>query len=69
MENYSRRHILKTSLWTFGGLCFGLPGIIASSKEPRNGSKGLLNWEEFVDKLEARGQDPAHWRVESGLLC
>lgn len=67
MENYSRRHILKTSLWTFGSLCLGLPGIIASAKEPRNGSKGVLNWEEFVDKLEraARIQHTGTWNRAS----
>lgn len=67
MENYSRRHILKTSLWTFGALCLGLPGILVDAREPKNAAGGLLNWDEFVEKLEraARVQHNPAWNRTS----
>jgi hypothetical protein len=67
MEDYSRRHILKATLRTFGALCCGLPAIIAAAKEPRNTANGFLNWDEFVDKLEqkARTQHGFLWNQES----
>jgi 2-aminoethanethiol dioxygenase/cysteine oxidase family protein len=67
MEDYSRRHVLKASLWTFGALCLGVPGIIAAAREPGNSSHALLNWEEFVDKLEraAKTQHRLPWNQET----
>jgi hypothetical protein len=67
MEDYSRRYVIKASLWTFGALCLGLPGILAAAKEPRNAANGLLNWDEFVDRLErkARTQHGFLWNQES----
>ncbi len=52
MEDYSRRHILRGSLWTLGALCLHLPRIVASAKEPKYSADGPLNWEAFVTQLE-----------------
>jgi len=67
MEHYSRRYILKTSLWTFGALCFDLSRVVASAIEPKNATAGRLNWDEFVHKLEltARAQHNALWDKDS----
>src|SRR5215468_4993392 len=67
MEKYSRRYILKASLWSFGTLCLGLSDIVASAKEPRNGPNGLLNWDEFVERLgrAARVQHSVSWNRSS----
>lgn len=57
MEDYNRRHFLRTSLPSFLGISLALPSITAfatraNAHQGRIPSSGTINWDAFLSKLE-----------------